>query len=134
MGLDRGEFWCRPLRSSWSGHQSLFFLLRAGEVSAFHRVASSELWQHLEGAPLELVLLEAPGARAVRLGPGEGLEPCAVVPPGVLQAARPLGPFALCGCTVAPGFSFEDFELPSRAELLARFPEEVGLVSAFTRG
>jgi predicted cupin superfamily sugar epimerase len=58
-----------------------------------------------------------------------------VVPAGVWQAARPLGErYALCGCTVAPGFDFADFDLPPRAELLARFPAHVALVTALTRG
>jgi predicted cupin superfamily sugar epimerase len=59
-----------------------------------------------------------------------------VVEHGELQAARvAAGPhgFALCGCTVAPGFDFADFRMPPRAELLAQLPEHAALVTALTR-
>ena len=66
-----------------------------------------------------------------------GERPQAVVPAGVLQAARPVATsgsdFTLVGCTVAPGFDFADFEMPSRGELLAAFPRERALVEALTR-
>ena len=73
----------------------------------------------------------------VRLGSdlARGDRPQVVVPAGVLQAAVPVGKrFALCGCTVAPGFEFADFEMPSRAELLRRFPTLRELVERLTRG
>jgi len=106
---------------------AIYFLLKSGEFSAFHRVRSDEAWHHYAGDPLELVLLEGEQASLPRLGPAlaHGERPLALVRAGVWQAARPLpGPhgYVLCGCTVAPGFEFEDFELPSRAELLARLP------------
>ncbi len=60
--------------------------------------------------------------------------PLAVVPPGVWQAARVLGDEpALLGCTVAPAFDFADWQMPSRAELLARLPTHAALVAALTR-
>jgi len=116
----------------------ILFLLEEGDFSAFHRVAQSELWQHLAGAPLELVVLarDEGGAAAVTtvvLGPGEGQALAFAVPPFALQAARPLGGHALCGCSVAPGFTFEDFELPSREALLAELPRHRELVLAWTR-
>lgn len=99
----------RPPRSALT---SIYFLLAAGSFSAWHRVKSEEVWHWHEGEPLEL-LLAAPDCsviRSCRLGPvGEGTEPVITVPANWWQAARPLGPYALCGCTVAPGFEFEDF-------------------------
>lgn len=57
-----------------------------------------------------------------------------VVPAGVWQACRPRGArFSLMGCTVAPGFDFADFEMPTRAHLLERFPAHADLVAALTR-
>jgi predicted cupin superfamily sugar epimerase len=108
----------------------IHFLLDAGAFSALHRVAQVELWHHVEGAPLELTVFSEAGEVTVRvLQPGEV---CAV-PAHAWQAARPLGPFALCGCTVAPGFDFDDFELPPRQALLERFPQHAALVVALTR-
>jgi predicted cupin superfamily sugar epimerase len=91
---------------------TIYFLLAAGAFSAWHRVRSDESWHWYEGEPLEL-LLASPDFSALqhrRLGPvGPGAEPAATVPAGWWQAARPLGTYALCGCTVAPGFEFQDF-------------------------
>jgi uncharacterized protein len=116
----------------------ILFLLEGGSFSALHRVAQTELWQHLQGAPLELTILEPRAGeghalRQVRLGsaPGEAL--AHAVPAGALQGARPLGEYTLCGCTVAPGFTFDDFELPERAALLAQLPEHRELIEALTR-
>ena len=96
------------------------FLLAAGEHGRWHVVASDEVWHHLAGEPLELVLFD-PARRVLErrlVGPvdRDGCTAVAVAPAGWWQAARPLGAFALVGCTVGPGFSYDDFrfvaELP----------------------
>lgn len=89
---------------------AIYYLLREGDSSAWHRVThAAEVWHHYAGAALELRM---PG-KVIRLGTdlAAGEEPQAVVPPGVWQSARPLGGWVLAGCTVAPGFRFECFEL-----------------------
>jgi predicted cupin superfamily sugar epimerase len=111
---------------------AIYFLLAAGEFSAFHRVRSEEAWVHLAGAPLELVLLEEE-PRIIPLALAGYGEPLAVVPPRALQAARSLGEYTLAACLVAPGFDFADFEIPSRAELENAFPRHAELVRRFTR-
>lgn len=99
----------RPPRSALT---TIYFLLTAGAFSAWHRVRSDEVWHWYEGGPLEL-LLAAPDFSTVQridLGPvQDAARPVATVPADWWQAARPLGAYALCGCTVAPGFEFEDF-------------------------
>jgi len=93
---------------------SIYYLLPAGACSRWHRVLSDEAWHHYEGAPLELLSFAADGSRPSvhRLGPFQaGAEPAHVVPAGWWQAARPLGDYCLVGCTVGPGFEFEDFTL-----------------------
>ncbi len=94
---------------------AIYYLLPAGATSARHRVASDEVWHHYSGDALELAVLHPDGRReTVVLGPdvAAGERPQAVVPAGAWQSARPLGArFALCGCTVAPGFEFADLEL-----------------------
>lgn len=108
----------------------IFFLLEGGTFSALHRVAQVELWTFVEGAPLELTVLEERGTVERRvLEAGQ----VSAVPALAWQAARPLGAFTLCGCTVAPGFDFDDFEMPARTELLGRFPQHAALVTALTR-
>jgi predicted cupin superfamily sugar epimerase len=116
---------------------AIYFLLPAGTFSAFHRVRSDEVWHRYDGGVLELHTLDDHGAHeVVRLGCDleRGERPQHVVPAGVWQAARPIdGAYALCGCTVAPGFDFADFELPPRDAMLARFPQHRALVEALTR-
>ena len=99
----------RPTRNALT---TIYFLLAAGSFSAWHRVLSDEVWHWYEGEPLEL-LLAPPDFSSVQkhqLGPiAGGTEPVMTVPAHWWQAARPQGSYALCGCTVAPGFEFEDF-------------------------
>jgi hypothetical protein len=116
---------------------AIYFLLPPGAFSALHVVEADEVWHHYWGGPLELTTITPAGALAkLRLGDAldEGEVPQAVVPRGVWQAARPAGDrAALVGCTVAPGFRFEDFAMPPRDELLARFPSHADVVRALTR-
>ena len=92
---------------------AIYFLLRAGEVSRWHRVDAAEVWHWYAGAPLALTLADADGRRGIRLGPdlAAGERPQAMVPAGAWQQAASLGDWTLVGCTVAPGFQFAGFEL-----------------------
>jgi uncharacterized protein len=109
---------------------SIYFLLRAGEVSRWHRVASDEVWCHLEGAPIELHRLDGFGRRvqSLQLAPVSARHtPQCTVESGQWQAARSLGDYSLAACMVAPGFDFADFELmapddPLRAWLAREHP------------
>ncbi|MDP8931222.1 MAG: cupin domain-containing protein [Actinomycetota bacterium] len=120
-----------------SASTAIYYLLPAGEFSALHRLRSDEIWHHYDGDPVDLHLLATNGDyRVVRLGRGweHGERPQRVVPAGTWQAAVPSGKrFVLCGCTVAPGFDFTDFELASRAELLAQFPAQRAVIASLTR-
>jgi predicted cupin superfamily sugar epimerase len=99
----------RPPRSALT---SIDFLLARGQFSAWHRVASDEVWHLLEGGPLRLWLMP-PGAdriECVELGVVDaGRTPRHVVPAHWWQAAEPLGDYAYVGATVGPGFDFADF-------------------------
>jgi len=130
-----GGFFRETFRSSST---EIYFLLPAGEFSAFHRLrVSDEIWHHYAGDPVELHTIAGEGVHRVTiLGPdiGRGERPQAIVPAGTLQAAAVLGTrFALCGCTVAPAFEFTDFELPTRDELLAEFPGLEAVIRQWTR-
>ena len=106
---------------------AIWYLLDSGERSALHRVASEEVWHHYAGALVTLLLVDDAGPREVRLGAlAAGAVPQVVVPAGVWQAARcdPSGP-ALCGCTVAPGFDFADFEMATAADLRTLLPDDL---------
>ncbi len=93
---------------------AIYYLLRAGERSAWHRIDAAELWHFHAGDPLRLRLrMDGEGEREVALGVDlmAGQRPQGLVPAGVWQAAESLGAWTLVGCTVAPGFLFERFEL-----------------------
>jgi len=120
-----------------AAHTAIYFLLPAGAFSALHRVASDEVWHHYAGDPIDLHEIDDRGLHTcIALGHdfAIGERPQHVVPAGVWQAAVPRGDrYALAGCTVAPGFDFADFTMPSRAELLAQFPQHAELVTRLTR-
>jgi predicted cupin superfamily sugar epimerase len=93
---------------------AIYFLLAAGEVSAWHRVDAVEVWHYYAGGPLALTLSpDGHDAEAHRLGLnlGAGEAPQVVVPANWWQAAESLGTWTLVGCTVAPGFEFAGFEM-----------------------
>jgi predicted cupin superfamily sugar epimerase len=102
VGGGRGDLTC------------IYFLLAAGEVSAWHRVDAIEVWHHAAGDPLLLTLSpDGHDAAAHHLGPdiAAGQRPHVVVPKGCWQAAESLGAWTLVSCMVAPAFEFEGFEM-----------------------
>jgi predicted cupin superfamily sugar epimerase len=115
------EIWRAPLtvepadgRGRRAALTVIYFLLPGGAVSRWHRVRADEIWQHAEGAPLELLQLPPDEWRLhrTRVGPlAPGQVPLCCVPAGWWQAAQSLGAYTLVSCTVAPGFEFADFEL-----------------------
>ena len=116
LGLERhpeGGWYRQTFADTHPGgraHSTLiYYLLEAGDRSAWHRVDSAEVWHWCAGAPLELKVDKA----AVMLGNDliAGQRPQGVVPGGAWQSARSLGDWTLVGCTVAPGFEFAHFEL-----------------------
>lgn len=96
---------------------AIYFLLLPGEESAWHRVASDELWLHHRGGPLRLWVADgadapsAPTEHVLGSDTGAGQRPQVLVPGGRWQAARPVDDAVLVSCVVVPGFDFADFEL-----------------------
>jgi len=93
---------------------AIYYLLRSGEVSHWHRVDAAEIWHWYAGDPL-LLSLSADGKRSERLKLGPAFDrdeaPQRVVPARHWQSARSLGAWTLVGCTVAPAFEFAGFEM-----------------------
>ena len=124
-------------RGSRAALTTIYFLLPEGSVSRWHQVASDEVWHLYEGGPLELLELTPEGHDLVphRMSPlGTDLgAPVCTIPAGYWQAARPLGPYALVGCTVGPGFDFADFRLLAAnpdlaADVRTRWPNLAALI------
>lgn len=89
----------------------IYYALESSMHSAWHRVHSDEIWNFYEGSPLELHCMSPDCSEHQCFTLGSGLEYAAVIPAGYWQAARCLGSHALVGCSVAPGFEFNDFLL-----------------------
>ena len=118
---------------------AIYFLLEAGDFSAFHRIKADEIWHFYAGDPVLVHQIDATGSsRQITLGngtePGQVFQ--AVVPASTWFAAEVAadGTFALVGCTVAPGFDFADFEMAERGPLGNRFPRHRDLIARLTRG
>jgi len=103
----------RPAGGRGSG-TAIYFLLRAGEVSRWHRVDATEIWHWYAGSALSLGLSpDGTGQTDLTLGPelASGQVPQAIVPAHAWQTARSLGAWTLVGCTVSPAFEFSGFEM-----------------------
>ena len=120
----------------------IYYLLRSRDTSALHRVRSDEIFHHYAGNPVMQLQIDTDRgeARKVRIGDdlARGERPQVIVPAGMWQGAcLAAGPYrwALLGCTVAPGFDWNDFELitPEQAAELARqYPEHADAIRTLT--
>lgn len=118
---------------------AIYYLLSDGAYSAWHRIASDEIWHFYAGHPLDVHVLTPKGEQLThRLGnallaPGSSFQ--AVVPAGCWFAAELADPssYAFVGCTVAPGFEFSEFELASMDTLLTDYPRHASLIRRLSR-
>ena len=111
------------------------YLLRGSERSNFHVIESDEIWFYHGGAPFELFGLWPDGTlRRTVLGleadKGQVLQ--MIYPAGVVFGGRVLGEYGLAGCFVSPAFEQKRFRLPSRKELLEKFPQHREVIERFT--
>lgn len=115
---------------------SIYFLLQHGEFSAFHRIASDELWHHYDGGILCIYEITPDGELVKHLLGTEGdARPFAVIRAGSWFGSRveEEGSYTLCGCTVAPGFDFADFEMAERGVLQQEYPQHAAVIGELTR-
>ena len=116
---------------------AIYFLLDGTDFSAFHRIKQDELWHFYDGACLTIHIIQPAGRySAVRLGSnvGGGEERMATVQAGWLFGATvDAGTYALVGCTTAPGFDFDDLEMPNRTDLLEQYPQHQIMIEQLTR-
>lgn len=131
----------KALSNNFTGNRNLstaiYFLLERGDFSAFHRIKSDEIWHFYDGDILEIVEINPSGKLTVYhhgLDAETGAFPQVVIKAGNWFAARPLGGYALVGCTVSPGFDFKDFEMASKTKLIAQFPQHKAILNELCRG
>ena len=118
----------------WS---SIYFLLRTGEVSNFHRLKSDELWYYHDGEALTIYMITPEGELVTRqLGKNieNGETPQILVPKGyIFGSAMNNDGYALVGCMVSPAFEYDEFELFKREYLLELYPNYKDIIIKLTR-
>ena len=127
---------CLPKRFDGDRHYStaIYFLLDEGNFSAFHKIQSDECWHFYAGQTLWIHVIHLNGKlETIKLGNDitNGNQFQAVVPAGCWFASQPAPgtQYAFTGCTVAPGFDFNDLELAKREVLSKLFPQHIQLIS-----
>jgi uncharacterized protein len=116
---------------------AIFYLLGSEDFSRFHRIKSDEVWHHYEGSPLTIHIIQHDGTyKTLQLGknPEQSQLPQLVVPAGAWFGVTVNEPdsFTLCGCTVSPGFDFQDFEMAERDSLLKTYPKHRKIIEILT--
>jgi len=115
---------------------AIYFLLRSEDRSVFHRIKSDELWHFYQGSTLSIYLFHQNELKILKLGAdmekGELLQ--VAIPANCWFGARvdEPGSYALCGCTVSPGFDFRDFEMARKEYLLEAYPEQAEIIAQLT--
>jgi predicted cupin superfamily sugar epimerase len=116
---------------------AIYFLLRSGQVSKFHRLCSGELWCYHAGSPLSLYTIAADSTLntyvlGTHIDNGEALQ--ILIPQGVWFGATVIHEhsYTLVSCLVAPGFEFEDFELATYEQLVRVYPQHQAIINRLT--
>ncbi len=112
---------------------AIYFLLSGDQFSALHRIRSDEMWHFYAGSALTLHVIHKDGRyEQLKLGPGQFQS---VAPAGCWFGASvdDADGYTLAGCTVAPGFVYDDFELGERAVLIEQFPQHQEIILKMTR-
>lgn len=118
----------------WS---SIYFLLRDGEVSNFHRLKSDEMWYYHSGSPLTIYMITPDGnliTEQLGLNIEKGEKPQVLVPKDyIFGSAMNNEGYALVGCMVSPASDFKEFELFERDYLLEKYPYYKEVILKLTR-
>jgi uncharacterized protein len=116
---------------------SIYYLLRAGEISRLHRLKSDEIWYFHFGSSLRIVMIDPEGQKHVRFL-GQKIEKTEhlqiLIPAGTIFGAELTDPnlFGLFSCMVSPGFEFDDFELFDKEDLLQAYPKHTDIIERLT--
>lgn len=129
----------QPSNDERSASTAIYYLLSDGAYSAWHRIASDEMWHFYAGQPLIVHVIGSDGLLAShRLGNAllaEAAQFQVLVPGGSWFAAELADPsaYAFVGCTVAPGFEFSEFELGDVSALLDQYPQHQEIIHRLGR-
>ena len=123
-------------KSSRNFSTSIYFLLEGKQFSSFHLLQSDELWHFYDGSSVLLYIINQKGELSVKkLGRSVDSELQLTIEKQSWFAAEveDKKSFVLFGCTVSPGFEFEDFEIGRRDELIKNFPQYSDLIKRLTK-
>jgi len=117
---------------------AIYFLLTSDNFAAFHRIKQDEIWHYYSGSSLYVHVISSEGEytrHVVGMNLEKGELPQLVVPAGAWFASsvKNDNDYSFVGCTVAPGFDFDDFELAKRSELIQEFPMHAEVIEKWTR-
>ncbi|QYJ68424.1 cupin domain-containing protein [Flavobacterium litorale] len=137
----KGEITTDSLNPEYSGKRNystcIYFMLTSDTFSAFHKIKQDEIWHFYDGATIHLHIISATGEYSEHIigrNFANGEVPQLIVPGNSWFAARVVNEnaYSLVGCTVAPGFDFDDFVMPTRAILIAQFPQHEAIITELT--
>lgn len=116
---------------------SIYFLLKGSQFSSWHKLKSDEIWHFYDGCSIRIYIIDN-NKNLTSVILGNEIEKDELfqftIKAGNWFAAQPVDPdsFSLIGCTVSPGFEFEDFELGEREKLIAEFPKHRDIIEKLT--
>ncbi|MCW5520493.1 cupin domain-containing protein [Aureitalea sp. L0-47] len=127
----------QPFTGDRNYSTGIYFLITSESFSAFHKINQDEMWHFYDGSPMNLHMISPDGEyKVVRIGNAlsEGDVPQITVPAGYWFASEVAeeNSFSLLGCTVSPGFDFDDFVMPDRAQLITQFPHLEDIITKLT--
>ncbi len=117
---------------------SIYYLLGSDDISKLHRIKSDEIWHHYEGSSITIHMIH-PNGEYNKLSLGKDLTkgqyPQQIVPAGAWFGVTVdvADSYVLCGCTVAPGFDFQDFEMAEIKSMLEAFPQHQEIIEVLLR-
>ena len=119
---------------------SIYYLLEKDEFSAWHRLKSDEQWHHYEGNPVDIYAIDPKTKELLHYKLGSILDhksPHILIKRGFWFCAQSIGTetgsYSFVGCTVTPGFDFDNYELAVRLALISEYPEHRDMINRFTR-
>lgn len=117
---------------------AIYFLIERNNFSALHKIKSDETWHFYAGNPLEVVEITEEGKLKKTLvgsniGLGEVFQYTVRANTWFGSRVKVGGAFSLVGCTVSPGFDFNDFEMASREQLVTKYPDLESTIVQLTR-
>lgn len=115
----------------------IYFLLEKNGFSAFHKIRSDELWHFYAGDPFIIYEINENGKMEEHLLGNDiekGQSLFHIIKAGNWFASKleDGGDYGLAGCTVAPGFDFNDFEMGKKDVLLQAYPQHAELIDRMT--